>query len=198
MRLFLSACLAVLLWSGDARAGNLVINGGFETGNFTGWTLSPDFVGSVVCDTGQQHSGNCAADYTVGSLSQTIATVPGGSYSLDFWFQDPNSDGFSASWGGNVIFSNIGAGSYTHEIFPNLTAGSSSTALVFALAPHSGDPLLDDVTVTANASGVPEPTGLLLAGLGLTALAGAKRVPARSRADTGRQYGSKPSNSRAR
>jgi hypothetical protein len=168
---YASFSILCLVCAGTGFAATLVTNGDFETGNLSGWTLSPDFSGSVVCNTGQQRSGNCAADYVSGSLGQDIATVPGNSYTLDFWFADPNLDGFTASWDGTVIFSSISGGSaYVHEVFSNLSASSASTPLVFGVPAHSGDPLLDDVNITAAASNVPEPGGVGLVGVGLLAI----------------------------
>jgi hypothetical protein len=88
MRLFLSGCLLTLLGSGAALAAPLIINGGFESGDFTGWTTSGS--GSVQCGdiNYPAHSGNCAARIGLtglqDSVTQSITTVPGASYSLDF------------------------------------------------------------------------------------------------------------------
>src|SRR5215471_3379908 len=87
---FLALTLA-LGSAGPARAMNLVTNGGFETRDFTGWTLSGNtFFTHVDCGTNvvSPHTGECAAALgAMGSdntLSQTIPTVPGGTYLLSF------------------------------------------------------------------------------------------------------------------
>ena len=95
-------------------AGQSVVqNGGFETGQFTGWTLvgdttdgtniynavgnSNDFPASV-------HSGNYGAflgDTKVATLSQTLATVPGEVYLLSFWLDNPTNgspEEFFVNW----------------------------------------------------------------------------------------------------
>jgi hypothetical protein len=169
---------------------NLISNPGFETGDFTGWTLGG--AGSV--NAGVQcgnpsfpaHSGNCAADLGTGpaTLSQTLTTVPGGSYSLDFWLEltQPGgaNDSFSVSWGGSTIFS-LSSGQttpfpYTHEIFSSLTATASSTTLIFSGAGQASHVyLVDDVNAVSNAS-TPEPSTAAALAIGLGMLVSVLRL----------------------
>jgi hypothetical protein len=92
---------------------------------------------------------------------------------------------FTASWDGTPIFSifGINAAGYTHEIFSNLIASSSSTSLVFSGTTVTVDYLLDDVNVVSNST-VPEPSTpvTFLAALGILVLAHRLR-----RRETGRQ-----------
>src|SRR4029077_10049470 len=72
----------------SAHAQNLLTNPGFETGDFTGWTLSGD---TSFCSVSTQHphSGSFSARLAglpgTGFLDQTITTVVGQSYHVDFW-----------------------------------------------------------------------------------------------------------------
>jgi hypothetical protein len=59
--LILAAAVALLLGGvGQARA-DLITNGGFETGDFTGWTTTKSGEGSLRVVTGAAHNGNYGA-----------------------------------------------------------------------------------------------------------------------------------------
>lgn len=89
--------LYALLWVSSGKA-SLITNGGFETGNFSGWTTTPAALGSNFgVGTSYPHSGNYSAYFAgsvVGSydaISQSIATELGESFQLNFWLSiDPN------------------------------------------------------------------------------------------------------------
>jgi hypothetical protein len=126
----------------------LVVNGGFEMGNFTGWTQGGDtnVNGAVV------HSGLFSAEAFGGPLDQTIATVPGQVYTVDFWLanDDPTAtNDFSASFAGGNILSLVNAPSfgYTHYTM-DIAATSTSSSLHFAFFSDFGYWYLDDVCVT--------------------------------------------------
>ena len=152
---------------------NLITNGGFETGDFTGWTV----VGQAFVD-GLPHSGAFAAEFGVSSVSltQSVTTTPGASYVVDFWLAGVGDfllGPFGVFWGGSNIFSGGFSGfGYTEFTF-TVTASSATTALQFSSASLEGDYFLDDVRVTASR---PVPDGgstvslLGFALVGLTAL----------------------------
>src|SRR6266478_615331 len=91
-----------------AHAVELVTNGSFETGDFTGWTLTGNtgFTG-VECPGAPfagPGDGNCDAFLgpvgSNGTLSQTLTTIPGQFYNIRFDFQPDGGQPsfFSAVW----------------------------------------------------------------------------------------------------
>jgi hypothetical protein len=160
---------------------NIVTNPGFETGDFTGWTIGGD-TGFTGVDGSHPHSGTFAAFFgptiSNGTLSQTLATTPGDMYSIDFWLQneDSGSNFFSVSFDGNVLSSTTDASSfdYTEFNFSGL-ASTSSTVLEFTFfnPPSFWD--FDDVSVTDISSAVPEPLTIFVFGSGLAGAVAMRR-----------------------
>jgi PEP-CTERM motif len=164
-----------LMVAAPAKASPIVVNGGFETGDYTGWTLSGNtgFIG-VTSSAPYVHSGTFGSQMgAVGSdtdMSQTLATTPGALYNLTFWlYNDGGSpNDFSVRFGGVSYFSLVDAGGqpYTQVTLHNLLATGSSTSLEFLVRQDPAYWGLDDVSI---ADAVPEPTSILLLGTGLLA-----------------------------
>ena len=102
-------------------AAELVQNGGFETGNFSSWTVTPASVGSLIAvNTVDPHTGSYAAAFGAVStqddtIAQTLATVAGQSYSISFWLAHPyntTANDFHVFWGGSQIVSTNGAANF--------------------------------------------------------------------------------------
>jgi len=85
--------LALLVTAGSTSADNLIINGDFETRDFTGWTVTQAPSGSdIFVDHGPGPDttfgaffGATGSDFD--SISQTFATTPGAFYTLTFFYQ---------------------------------------------------------------------------------------------------------------
>jgi hypothetical protein len=138
---------------------NLIVNGGFETGNFNGWTQSGNLgFTSVTNSPFYVRSGNFGAFLgpigSDGFLSQTLATVAGKPYIVSFSLRSdgglPND--FNASWAGQTFFSqvNMPLGDWMPLSFTEISTGSS-TVLQFGFRNDPSFLGLDDVSV------VPDP-----------------------------------------
>jgi len=135
----------------------IVANGGFETGNFTGWTetgtttyMSVSTVSTYI------HSGTYGAALgpyaALSYLSQNLVTTPGSSYLLSCWLVNPKGgtgNQFLVQWNGATIYSqtNVANTTWTNLQFL-VTATGASTPLQFGF---ENDPAyfgFDDVGVT--------------------------------------------------
>jgi hypothetical protein len=137
----------------------LVQNGGFETGDFTGWTLSGNTSWTIV-DNGSRsgitpHTGNYLAAMgpagSLGYLSQTLPTTAGASYLLSFWLDSP--DGATpneslVSWNGITLRdeTNLPAFGWTYLQFV-VSATGTSTVLQFGVRDDPSNLGLDDISV---------------------------------------------------
>jgi VPDSG-CTERM motif len=146
-------------------------NGGFETGDFTGWTVSgpgnafvDGEVGGVSPPSGNFQAGVQGGILGGNSITQNVATTIGASYVVSFWVAAivlgpiPAGQAFlSVSFGGSSIFSHLFTASsdYT-EYTSTVTASSATTALVFGAGADGFNDLIlfDDVSV--NPVGVPD------------------------------------------
>lgn len=172
--------LALLMTLGlTARATNLVVNGSFETGDFSGWSGAGDFQYMSIFSGGAQ-DGNFALSFgPVGAeatLSQAFATSSGASYDISWWLQG-NGTSFSdlsVYWNGITV-------SYTSPVpdqsWTNYTVsvtGTGSDVLTIGFRNDPSFDQFDNVSLTQTSSGVPDggATVGLLGGalLGLAAL----------------------------
>jgi PEP-CTERM motif len=185
------AALATVFVASPASA-NLINNGSFETGDFTGWTLAAgtgstaavanalDFVypsigGSYVAQQGADFAMLGDDTGSGATLTQTITTAAGQGLLLTYYVASDGYTGnsFSAKWNGTTIvgsaITNLTNTSYTEYQFWVKTVGASDT-LQFLAEDNDGFFSLDDVSLA-----VPEPASMLLLGTGLVAAAGAYR-----------------------
>ena len=102
--------------------------------------------------------GSMGAD---GTLSQTIATTAGQTYTLSFWLQNEGSAGndFKAIWNGQTLLSLSNAAQFGYtEYTYTVTATGSTTTLELSAANDPSQWDLDNISLTANGtSSTPPP-----------------------------------------
>jgi hypothetical protein len=186
--LLVLTAVAALSVAHPAKA-NLITNPGFETGDFTGWTLSGDHMFTNVTNGtvfgNAPHSGTCQAFLqnsfaaNTGFVSQMLALAVGTTYTVDFWVAplQSNTNSFAVSLGGVTGFSvtNAGTSGYTEHTF-NFTYNGGSTELLFAFQSAGSGFLLDDISVEPAGGAVPDAGSTVsLLGCALLGLAALRR-----------------------
>jgi PKD repeat protein len=133
---------------------SLVKNGGFETGDFTNWTLTGDidyaFVSSDFVNSGT-YGASLGTFGGYGFLSQNLATTPGITYILSLWLDSPDGElpnEFAVSWNGTNLFDavNMPAFGWTNLQF-RVVATGPLTSLTFTYYDDATYLGLDDVSV---------------------------------------------------
>lgn len=139
---------------------NLVQNGGFETGGFTGWSQSGNTGSTTISSLGTYvHSGSHGLQTgpvgSLGYLAEVLQTAPGQSYLLSFWLVNPtagnalNPEQFNVSWNGTNVY---GVTNPTNWAWTNfnfvVTAIATNSTLQFAFENNPDYFGLDDVSVT--------------------------------------------------
>lgn len=169
------ATLLFLMSSNLAKAG--IVNGGFETGDFTGWTQSGNTISSGVkgeFEGVMPAEGNFQAFFgprnSPGFLSQGVATSVGELYNLSFSLANlggtPST--FEVFANGVLLDSLINPNAFGYTSFSyDVIATSPSTTITFGFQHDPHFFLLDDVSFNqGDVTGVPEPTTMGIFGIG--------------------------------
>ncbi len=170
----------------SAWAGEVVLNGGFETGDLTDWTLGSGaswevssgsaFAGSFFATTGcvgaQCITGSATQQ---AALSQVLTDTAGSTYTLTFEFNTGNNgtpNELDVLWNGVSVL-DLGSGgtlgvvgsSGVYDFFSvSGLVGTGSDKLTFLGRQDPGFNQLDNVSVTNSSSAVPEPSTFVLIG----------------------------------
>ena len=175
-KILLTGVAAATLSFAHPASADLVTNGGFETGDFTGWTVGGTGTGTALVDGANPHSGSFAASFSnlvtlndTISISQTINTIPGATYDLSLWLAHfaidrGSGNSFQFFFGGNQIDAGtlISASGYSESTYTGLVASGSLTEIEFVFGGVSdgegtGTVFLDDVSVSGPSVSTPEP-----------------------------------------
>ena len=114
-------------------------NGGFETGDLTGWGSDQEGA-AVTSDPRYVHSGIYGVQLgTVGSLghlTQTLPTIPGSNYLISLWLNNTNGatpNEFKITWNQSLLYraTNMPSLAWTNI---QLTVGASTSNDIFQLA----------------------------------------------------------------
>jgi hypothetical protein len=137
---------------------SLLLNGGFENGNFSGWTVSDTnliTIGTLKTNIGLVNSGSYSAilgnSNTVGSLSQYIGTEFNQYYLITFTLANTSttqSNYFNLYWNGAGIFNQTNLPDFNITPVQLIAkAPSMLTQLLFTFQNNGGYFSLDDVSV---------------------------------------------------
>jgi hypothetical protein len=174
----------LLLLSGKAEAlPELVVNGGFETGDFTGWTLVGDSTYLGVVDYNAL-SGEYVAELgpmgAASHLTQPVPTTAGAAYVVELFIanlgtapDDIIDNHFSVTFGGTLLYEAFDLDTSNQFLQLTLTGIASGPSTLLDLA-FRNDPsffYLDDVSVM-----LPEPGTLALLLVGIAGLTSVRRA----------------------
>ena len=117
---------------------NLIVNGGFETGDHTGWSA----FNSAIIDTTSPHTGTyCAKVDKNSSYEQTVSLAPNTKYVLTGWAKSENSAVMTLgvkNYGGQESFSATVSAEYQKLTVTFVTNNEPCVATIYGYRQNSG------------------------------------------------------------
>nr|WP_294518791.1 hypothetical protein [uncultured Rhodopila sp.] len=159
---------------------NLLVNGSFETGDLSGWTLTGNSGPEFVTNSFYSYNAESGQDFLVfgqigsnGVLSQTFSDIPGGTLTVTGFLAGDGSSpsDFSASINGHAGFtvSPVPNRGWTEFSFTTTATGLDTLSLAYRNDPWYDT--LDNLSVTETVRmPVAEPGGWAILGTGLLAI----------------------------
>jgi hypothetical protein len=175
-RFLFTVAAGTLLASTTARANNILVNPGFETGALAPWYQGNDFDGPTnwQVTNNDAHSGVYSAmDDGNKELRQDFAAVATTSIlEVSFWVKHPELQVsalaytfyYSDSTHSQFLVSTVATGWESFNVTSHLDLGKSLVG--FSIYGNSGGVTLFDDAVISTSGTVPEPSSVVLAGLG--------------------------------
>ncbi len=152
---------------------NLITNGDFETGDFTGWGTEAASMGSEFGVVMQPHTGVYSARFSgatteYDSFFQSVTTIPGEQYLLEYWIQNfgAGNDSLQIMISGGSTFTETPVSAPLEDWQMRsfeFTAFDVTTEFRFNGYDTISSFLIDDISVTL----VPAPGAAALLGLGV-------------------------------
>ena len=176
----LCAASTLLLVASGASATDLITNGGFETGNLSGYTSTGAFVSVLGSDANPPYAPDkdsydavFGTQRIAGTLSQSFSDQAGAPITISFDLADPagssSTSFFDASFDETSLLqvTTPAAFGYTHYSFSE--TGTGSDIILFSARNDPNFFELDDLDVEEAVSDAPEPTtwALLIGGVAL-------------------------------
>jgi hypothetical protein len=135
-------------------ASDIVTNGGFETGDFTGWTVVDASTSTTVESTPSYvHDGVYGVQAgpwqgNQGTITQTVPTTAGNGYTIGFWMDSSGgSTLFQVKWEGSTVLNLDGVvAAWTYYTVP-VTATTNGSQLQFYMQNEPAYFGLDTITV---------------------------------------------------
>lgn len=194
--LLLFLCSSTFMFAACPLCGNLVQNGGFETGDFTAWTLAGDLAFVGVCDVSScpgnfaPYQGQFSAYFgpvgDTATITQNIPTTALTMYTLTFFLANPvggTPNYFEVDFGVGataVVFNLTNSVAFGWTQYSLVyTASGPSTPLEFTFRNDPAYWFLDDVEITPTLQpgpgSTPEPGTLALLATGIVVIKKAVR-----------------------